>query len=174
VPRIRRGGKRIRGSNGGRTRNEDCCCADEPEEVTGNCNGRTITFPSFFVVDYGAVGSYDDSTPPACDICDTVGGVRELRDYTLSSCGAVAPGFCTLQYLQSLGTTCGLNDSYSLRFDIPCSGTGNIFYSISHFGASVAATGSISFTTNLMGFTATASTGSSSICDVHPGTLSVL
>lgn len=27
MPRIRRGGKRIRGSNGGRTRNEDCCCA---------------------------------------------------------------------------------------------------------------------------------------------------
>lgn len=29
MPRIRRGGKRIRGANGGRTRNEDCCC-DEP------------------------------------------------------------------------------------------------------------------------------------------------
>lgn len=26
MPRIRRGGKRIRGANGGRTRKEDCCC----------------------------------------------------------------------------------------------------------------------------------------------------
>lgn len=39
MPRIRRGGKRIRGSNGGRTRNEECCCdappceADTPAEV---------------------------------------------------------------------------------------------------------------------------------------------
>lgn len=30
MSRIRRGGKRIRGSNGGRTRNADCCCEGEP------------------------------------------------------------------------------------------------------------------------------------------------
>lgn len=30
MPRIRRANKRIRGANGGRTRNEDCCCGSIP------------------------------------------------------------------------------------------------------------------------------------------------
>ncbi len=34
MPRIRRGGQRVRGSDGGRSLNEDCCCG----EVVANCN----------------------------------------------------------------------------------------------------------------------------------------
>lgn len=48
MPRIRRGGKRIRGSNGGRTRNEECCCA--PPDDCGFSGTRPtelqLTIPS--------------------------------------------------------------------------------------------------------------------------------
>jgi hypothetical protein len=42
MPRIRRDGKRIRGSDGGRTRNEDCCC-DQPA-VNPDCSGMPATW----------------------------------------------------------------------------------------------------------------------------------
>lgn len=37
--RIRRGGNRIRGSGGGRTRNQDCCCDDDCEECLDLIDG---------------------------------------------------------------------------------------------------------------------------------------
>lgn len=46
MPRIRRGDKRIRGSNGGRTRNEECCCGEVVTCDNWNAGGvrATITF----------------------------------------------------------------------------------------------------------------------------------
>lgn len=45
MPRIRRGGKRIRGSNGGRTRKQDCCCectATTPQTVAEYIRDNSI------------------------------------------------------------------------------------------------------------------------------------
>lgn len=45
MPRIRRGGNRLRGSDGGRTRNEDCCC-----DIIADCDdfaALEATFSSF-------------------------------------------------------------------------------------------------------------------------------
>lgn len=153
--------------------NADCCC-DAPDEVTANCNGRTFTFPSFFVVDFGTVGSYDDSTPPACDVCDFIGGVWELPYETLLGCGVVTPGYCRLSYTANANPPCGLSIlRYVLTFELPCSGTGDILVSAVIEGASVAYTTTIPFTTNLMSYGGTVGSGVSVNCDTYPGAVSV-
>lgn len=158
---------------------EDCCC-NEPEELTGTCNGRTFTFPSFFVVDFRNVGDYDDSTPAGCDECDVVGGVRELAFDSIMACGAFTTGYCRLVYAQDLGAVPGCGTvpyRYLLLFDLPCTGTGNILLQ-----AATQPTGTtflsntVPFTTNLMGFTITlpnAAPGSGQ-CDIAPATVDVL
>lgn len=60
--RIRRGGKRIRGASGGRTRNEDCCCG---------CNCETGGPEAAFSYEQTAtspctINLFDDSVPGDC------------------------------------------------------------------------------------------------------------
>lgn len=156
---------------------EDCCC-NEPEELTGNCNGRTFTYPSFVVVDFGAVGSYDDSTPDACDECDVIGGVRELPFEAIYACNLFSTGYCRIAYTQDLGSVPGCGTTpyrYVFTFDVPCTGTGDIIV-----GAFVQPTGSsfidnnVPFTTNLMGFSGAIPTPGGGQCDTTPASVTVL
>lgn len=112
MPRIRRGGKRIRGSNGGRTRNEDCCCGDcsetTPQGIAEYIRDNAIQ-PTFTIeaADYTDACASGDCSPvagtyslPFDFILHTGSGNYEIdwRDtFTMTTCGVSRSIFVRVQ-----------------------------------------------------------------------------
>lgn len=106
MPRIRRGGKRIRGSNGGRTRNEDCCC-EEQETFSFDCGGDTYVFPVTFIVTV---------TGMAGDLCDPglCSAFNDTYTFTYFSTSTTGGGNVLLEYRAPDTTLCEGNVQHRL------------------------------------------------------------
>jgi hypothetical protein len=137
MPRIRRGGKRIRGSNGGRTRNEDCCCGDctetTPQGIAEYIRDNAIQ-PTFTIegTDYTDVCASGNCSPiagtyslPFDFIFHSGGGNYEVDwsdTFTLTTCGTSRSIFVRLQMFITTagGVTVALsvNSSFSTPIDM--------------------------------------------------------
>lgn len=129
MPRIRRGGKRIRGSGGGRTRNEECCCDveipcedindntwRELREVSVEISGLTIAAGCAWgcaTIPLSAILPYDLSVD-ASAICFNDWGITD--DIGCNSCGSGGTSACQYFLIGQLRCfTAGDPDTLRLR-----------------------------------------------------------
>lgn len=160
-----------------------CGCTDEVvmeilciEPVAFNCSAKTYIFPSKMTVDFGAVGSYNDSDNGGCDTCDPIGGVWTLPLIGITACGASLVNRCTIYYESSLiPNGCGTGDvRYGLQFFVPCTGTAAIIVIANIQGApAVSYQSTTPYTLDLRGYTGTLPFSVSAFCDVHPASATV-